>query len=37
MENKKEIVSDAVPEWQLEMDKVGFVRKIIFSAQVVWW
>ena len=40
MENKKEIVSDAVPEWQLEMDKVGFVRKLFLARKWYggdWW
>lgn len=40
MENRKEIVSDAVPEWQLEMDKVGFVRKLFLARKWYggdWW
>jgi hypothetical protein len=40
MENKKEIVSDAVPEWQLELDKVGFVRKLFLARKWYggdWW
>jgi len=40
MERTREIVSDAVPEWQLELDKVGFVRKVFLARKWYggdWW
>ena len=40
MDNTKEIISDAVPEWQIELDKVGFVRKLFLARKWYggdWW
>lgn len=40
MNSKKEIQSDSVPEWQLELDKVGFVRKLFLARKWYkgdWW
>ena len=40
MDNKKEIISESVPEWQLELDKVGFVRKLFLARKWYggdWW
>jgi len=40
MDSEREIVSDAVPQWQLELDKVGFVRKIFLARKWYggdWW
>ena len=40
MDNTREVVSDAVPEWQLELDKVGFVRKLFLARKWYggdWW
>ena len=40
MENKREVVSDSVPEWQLELDKVGWLRKILLARKWYggdWW
>jgi peptide/nickel transport system permease protein len=39
-ENKRELVSDSVPEWQLEMDKIGFVRRLFLARKWYggdWW
>ena len=33
MDRTKEVISDAVPEWQLELDKVGFVYENLFLAR----
>jgi peptide/nickel transport system permease protein len=40
MDRSKEIVSDSVPEWQLELDKVGFARKLLLARKWYggdWW
>jgi len=40
MDRSKEVVSDSVPAWQLELDKVGFVRKIFLARKWYggdWW
>jgi peptide/nickel transport system permease protein len=40
MDKTKEVISDSVPEWQLELDKVGFVRKIFLARKWYggdWW
>jgi peptide/nickel transport system permease protein len=40
MDRSNEIVSDAVPAWQLELDKVGFVRKVFLARKWYggdWW
>jgi len=40
MENKREVVSDSVPEWQLELDKVGWLRKMLLARKWYggdWW
>ena len=40
MNSKKEIQSDSIPEWQLELDKVGFVRKLFLARKWYkgdWW
>lgn len=40
MDNPKQIVSDSVPEWQLELDKVGFIRKLFLARKWYggdWW
>jgi len=40
MDRSKEVVSDSVPEWQLELDKVGFVRKLFLARKWYggdWW
>ncbi|BBB49096.1 ABC transporter permease subunit [Pelolinea submarina] len=40
MENKREVVSDSVPEWQLELDKVGWMRKMLLARKWYggdWW
>ncbi len=40
MDGSKEIISDSVPEWQLELDKVGFVRKLFLARKWYggdWW
>ncbi len=40
MDRSKEIVSDSVPEWQLELDKVGFMRKLFLARKWYggdWW
>jgi peptide/nickel transport system permease protein len=39
-ENKRELVSDSVPEWQLELDKVGFFRRLLLARKWYggdWW
>lgn len=40
MDRTNEVVSDAVPAWQLELDKVGFVRKLFLARKWYggdWW
>jgi len=40
MDSEREIVSDAVPQWQLELDKVGLVRKLFLARKWYggdWW
>ena len=40
MNNQNEKMNDAVPEWQLELDKVGFVRKLFLARKWYkgdWW
>ena len=40
MENKRELVSDSVPEWQLELDKVGWLRRMLLARKWYggdWW
>ena len=29
--------SSETPEWLLDLDKVGFVRRIFFREKMVWW
>ncbi len=39
-ENKRELVSDSVPEWQLELDKVGLFRRLLLARKWYggdWW
>jgi len=40
MSDQKELVSDAVPEWQLELDKVGLLRRLLLARKWYkgdWW
>jgi len=40
MNDHREILSEAVPEWQLELDKVGFFRRLLLSRKWFkgdWW
>lgn len=40
MDKTKEILSEAVPEWQLELDKVGFLRRLLLARKWYrgdWW
>jgi len=40
MNDQREILSDAVPEWQLELDKVGFFRRLLLARKWYkgdWW
>jgi peptide/nickel transport system permease protein len=40
MDKTRELVSDAVPEWQLEMDKVGWLRRLFLARKWYggdWW
>jgi len=40
MTKQEEIVSGAVPEWQLELDKVGFLRRLLLARKWYkgdWW
>jgi len=40
MSDKKELVSESVPEWQLELDRVGFLRRILLARKWYkgdWW
>jgi peptide/nickel transport system permease protein len=40
MKEQREILSDAVPEWQLELDKVGFIRRLLLARKWYkgdWW
>jgi len=40
MSDQKELVSNAVPEWQLELDKVGLLRRLLLARKWYkgdWW
>ncbi len=40
MDEQKEILNGAVPEWQLELDKVGFLRRLLLARKWYhgdWW
>jgi len=40
MTEQRELVSDSVPEWQLELDKVGFFRRLLLARKWYkgdWW
>lgn len=40
MDDKREILSESVPEWQLELDKVGFFRRLLLARKWYhgdWW
>ena len=40
MDEKRQLVSDSVPEWQLELDKVGLVRRLLLARKWYhgdWW
>jgi len=40
MTEQRELVSDSVPEWQLELDKVGFIRRLLLARKWYkgdWW
>lgn len=40
MNEQREILSEAVPEWQLELDKVGFIRRLFLARKWYkgdWW